>query len=92
MSEYLPISNFSWSNTIFTQESIMEISDESETGYLYDVDIEVPKDRHDILKDCPLLAEHIVVKNHMLSDYQHSFNQKRETVKKLCLTLENKTN
>lgn len=58
MSQYLPTGNFNWVDAAtFTMESIMNISNESETGYIFEYDVEIPEDKHDYFNDYPVCPE-----------------------------------
>ena len=59
MSQYLPTGNFKWVENI----DFMSLSDESEKGYILEVDLEYPKELHDEHNDLPLAAESIKVSN-----------------------------
>ena len=92
MSCKLPCQEFKWDDaSVWTEEKILSIGD-SDNGYIFEVDIEVPKDNQtqDYLKDYPLLPEHYIAKSSEFSPYQQSFEKKESTVEKLCLTLHDK--
>lgn len=61
MSKYLPIDGFQWVRTnheLFTNvPAILNISDESNVGYIFEVDLHYPKHLHDIHNDYPFCAE-----------------------------------
>ena len=70
MGKPLPQSNFHWA----TQHEIDtfkldEISEDSETGYILEVDLEYPNHIHDLHNDYPLAPERLTVTNDMLSPY-----------------------
>lgn len=77
MAEMLPISDYKWAKNISAAE-IMETEDESDTGYMLEVDLEYPQELHDIHNDYPLCAEHMEI-----GDAKH---------KKLLLNLHDKKN
>lgn len=81
MMKYLPISDFKWCEDVeqFTTESILNLSDESSVGYIFEVDLEYPQDLHDLHKDYPYCAER-----------KNPPNTKNQ--KKLLLTLDDKKN
>ena len=72
MSQHLPISDFKWINKSVINKynrdtfAISDIPDDDETGYIFEVDIEIPHDIHDKLNDYPI-AEKLLVKPDMLS-------------------------
>lgn len=80
MMQCLPLDNFQWDSVDeFTTERIMNILDESSTGYIFEVDLDYPQDLHDLHKDYPFCAENRCV--------PHTKNEK-----KLLLTLFHKKN
>lgn len=60
MMQYLPLEDFAWAppdfNTITAQE-ILLLPDDSSTGYIFEVDLEYPKEIHNYHKDYPFCAE-----------------------------------
>lgn len=57
MSQYLPLNNFSWSPT---QIDVRNISNNSDIGFILEVDIDYPIEIHDNHSDLPLAPENIV--------------------------------
>ena len=58
MSQYLPISNFKWVKNIDEiEQKLMRIKSDSSTGYVLEVDLEWPKELHDMFNDYPLAPE-----------------------------------
>ena len=55
MSQSLPTGNFKW----LRKDAILESN--SEKGYILEVDLEYPKELHDLHNDYPLAAENIVI-------------------------------
>ena len=52
MRQYLPISNFKWVKNIHKiEQKLMNINNDSSTGYVLEVDLEYPKDLHDVHND-----------------------------------------
>jgi len=60
MSQQLPISNFKWM-TKSHLENWREISSQEGRGCILEVDLEYPKELHDLHNDYPLAPEIIVV-------------------------------
>ena len=67
MSKPLPYKNFKWSDDL-TLDPIQK--------GIYEVDIEIPKELHDKLKDYPLCPEIKSINEDMLSEYQKYLNDK----------------
>ncbi|CAH1106891.1 unnamed protein product [Psylliodes chrysocephalus] len=56
MSQYLPYGDFKW---VDTNIDIMSIHDHSPEGYILEVDLEYPKELHNVHQDLPFLPEHL---------------------------------
>ncbi|GFV25209.1 uncharacterized protein TNCV_4304061 [Trichonephila clavipes] len=56
-SKYLPLKDFVWSDNNLTEKDILNLSDESDVGYILEVDLEYPSDLHDNHSDFPLAPE-----------------------------------
>ena len=70
MSQYLPTGGFRW----MTQKQIDKIDlakykEDSEKGFIAEVDLEYPEELHDLHNDYPLAPEKVKVTEDMLSDY-----------------------
>ena len=90
MSKPLPYKNFKWSNDLTLDSNNLKIG-------IYEVDIEIPKELHNKLKDYSLAPEIKNVPQDMLSEYQKYLNDKlnikyNEKDKKLILDLLPKKN
>ena len=97
MSQYLRINNFRWvKNTDEIEEKLISIKNNSLTGYILQVDLEHPKELHDIHNDYLLAPEKINIKKEWLSDYcleiANEHNIAIGTVKKLVSSLIDKNN
>ncbi|GFV96771.1 hypothetical protein TNCV_3388641 [Trichonephila clavipes] len=57
MSKYLPLKDFVWSDNNLTEQDILNLSDESDVGYILEVDLEYRSDLHDKHSDFPLAPE-----------------------------------
>ena len=68
MSEYLPYGEFKWLENIDGFD-VMTIDKKSETGYILEVDLEYPKELHELHNDYPLAPEKVAVSRDMLSKY-----------------------
>ena len=96
MSRYLPESDFKWlSSEELSDFDVSKISDESDIGYILEVDLSIPKTLHDKFSDYPLAPESMVINDSQLSPY--SLQLKRElgimspSTKKLVPNLYDKT-
>ena len=68
MIQKLPYRNLKWDGKI-TEEDIINY-DNGRTGYILEVDLEYPKELHDLQNDYPLAPEVMNVKANMLSEKQ----------------------
>ena len=94
MSEYLPYEKFEWlENT--DGFNVMTINEKSDIGYILEVDLEYPKELHELHNDYPLAPEKLAVSNDMFSEYckkiADEYDIKVGEVKKLSPNLGNKT-
>ena len=70
MSQPLPTGEFDWLNEEeITNLDIMQIADNSEEGYILEVDLKYPKELHDLHNDYPLAPEKMKICPEMLSPY-----------------------
>ena len=79
------------------EQEIMNIDDESNTGYMLEVDVDYPENLHlDVMHDnFPLAPEAMQIEKDMLSSYQEELGDQLNVTygsKKLCLTLKDKKN
>ena len=95
MSQYLPTGRFRW----MTEKQIDKIdlakyTEDSNKGLILEVDLEYPKELHDLHNDYPLAAEKVKVNKDMLSNYcqkiASKYNISTGLVHKLIPTLSNK--
>lgn len=61
MMQSLPRSNFEWVH--LQVKEILDTPDDAQHGYLVEVDLEYPKELHDLHTDYPLCAEHMIPPN-----------------------------
>ncbi|GFW03101.1 DNA_pol_B_2 domain-containing protein [Trichonephila clavipes] len=59
MSKYLPLKVFVWSDNDLTEHDCLNLSDESDVGYILELDLEYPSDLHDQHSDFPLAPENM---------------------------------
>ena len=95
MSQHLPTGKFKW----LTQKQIDETNlakydEKSKKGLILEVDLEYPKELHNLHNDYPLASEKVKVSRDMLSNYCKSiadkYNISTGLVHKLIPTLNNK--
>ena len=93
MVQPLPICDFKWVED-FTSLDVMSVADDGEMGYILEVDLEYPKELHDLYNDYPLAPEKMTIHPAMLSPYQQDLKQelqyKPAKVEKLLPNLWNK--
>lgn len=63
MCQSLPTSDFKWSTSEMSETDILKIAEDSEFGYIFDVDIEYPEHLHDDHSDLPFLVENVIPPN-----------------------------
>ena len=96
MIQKLPYRSLKWDDKI-TEDDIINY-DNGRTGYILEVDLEYPKELHDLHNDYPLAPEVMNVKANMLSEkhvdiyklINGSKEPKDEKTKKLILNLHDK--
>ena len=95
MSQYLPTGGFKWlTEKQINKINLAQYNEDSNKGLLIEVDLEYPKELHDLHNDYPLAAERVCVNNNMLSKYckriAAKYNISTGLVSKLIPTLSNK--
>ena len=93
MCRPLPYSGFRWVDSKFYNKMVTESCLHKKVegiGYIYEVDLEYPKELHDLHNDYPCAAEKMVVKDEMLSPYckkiKEDYKFSSGNVQKLYLT------
>ena len=63
VSQKLPVSGFKWKTnmSIFDEEFITNYDENSDKGYILEVDVEYPKNLHDLHSDLPFSPERIKI-------------------------------
>ena len=63
MSQKLPVNGFKWRKTMskFTEEFIKNYDEDSDKGYILEVDVKYPKNLHGLHEDLPFLPERIKI-------------------------------
>jgi len=69
---------------------ITNVPDDNPTGYILEVDLEYPRDLHELHNDYPLAPERVTVTEEMLSPYSKSFPGKHILTEKLVPNLNDK--
>ena len=95
MSQYLPTGGFKWlTEKQIENTELAKYNDDSKKGLILAVDLEYPKELHDLHNDYPLGAEKVKVTESMLSDYcqkiANKYNISTGLVYKLIPTLNGK--
>ena len=95
MSKYLPYGEFEWLKNV-DELDVMSINEESDVGYILEVDLKYSDELHELHNDYPLAPGKLIVTNDILSKYCKSiadeYDIKVGGVKKLIPNLGNKTN
>ena len=65
MCKKLPVGDFKWVDdlSIFTEDFIKNYDENSNKGYIFEVDVEYPKNLHKLHSDLPFLPERMKVNN-----------------------------
>ena len=95
MSQYLPTGNFKWmTKKKISKLDLAKYKENSKKGLIQEVDLEYPKELHDLHNDYPLGPEKVKVTENMLSEYckkiAAKYNISTGLVSKLIPTLKNK--
>ena len=70
MSQYLPTGNFKWmTDKEISKTNLGKYKADSNEGMILEVDLEYPKELHDLHNDYPIAPEKVKVSNDMLSAY-----------------------
>ena len=91
MCQYLPTGDFKWNNDEWDTEKILELKDDANIGYLFEVDVSYPEELHDYFNQYPPLPENMTVKTNYLNEWQQE-NYKESKIRKLCCSLLPKNN
>ena len=92
MAQHLPTANFRWlSSEEIEALDITAVADDSDRGYILEVDLDYPSDLHELHNDYPLAPERITVSPDMYSPYQQQ-HFPAEVSEKLSPNLQSKTN
>jgi len=82
MSQKLQTGNFQFLNDDEREKfDVFSISDDSETGYVIECDLEYPPELHDLHNCYPLAPKSLMITEDLLSPYCLSFEQKHTNCK-----------
>ena len=88
ISQMLPLKGFKWTSS---EIDILNVPEDSELGYIIEVDLEYPKELHDKHNLYPLAPEHVQFDDDILSPFQRKyFPSIRGSVRKLVPNLHSK--
>ena len=95
MSQYLPTDNFKWmTDKEISKTNLGKYELDSKEGLILEVDLEYPKELHDLHNDYPIAPEKVKVSKNMLSTYckkiAEKYNISIGLVSKLIPTLRDK--
>ena len=80
MSQPLPFKNLQFSDVDI--DTVLNTSDESETGYIIEVDLTFPEEIHDKLKEFPPCPENVAPGLDWLSDFQKELLKEKQDDKR----------
>ena len=97
MAQHLPIGNFQWlSEKKINNINLASYKDDSNKGIILEVDLEYPKELHNLHNDYPVAPEKMKINPNILSNYCSKIREKYSIssgqVQKLITSLNNKTN
>ena len=75
MCKNLPYDDFRWYYGRMDEKRVMKYSDDDDTGYILEVDLDYPKELHDLQKDYPLAPEIMSISENMLSQVQKDIHK-----------------
>jgi len=89
MMKKLPYKNFKWNTDTWDKEKILNIPDDVDKGYLFEVDLHYPDKLHQLHNGYALCSENKVIKNEMLNPFQAK-DRKESRITKLVCSFEDK--
>ena len=72
MCQHLPYSDIKIINNILFDD-VVHTPDESDIGYMVEVDLSFPNETHELLKQCVPCPENIIPNTEWFSEYQKKF-------------------
>ena len=76
MSQHMPVGDFTWlkeeeiNHFHDNIKNILDLLDDDEYGYIFEVDLEYPTELHELHKDYPLASERIKIYKDLMSPFQ----------------------
>ena len=62
MCQYLPVGDFKWNTDEWDTDKILNLKDDAEIGYLFDVNVSYPEELHDYFNQYLPLPENMTIK------------------------------
>lgn len=95
MSQYMPIGGYRWMTPtecaiLSSPDYIQRLADDGDVGYLFEVDLEIPPEKHEFFRDYPIAPTRECVNPNDLSEYSKSQQERKDnhpdfkTPKLLC--------
>ena len=75
MCKKLPYDDFKWHYGRMDEKRVMKYCDDDDIGYILEVDLDYPKELHDLHKDYPLAPEIMCINENMLSQVQKDIHK-----------------
>ena len=75
MCKKLPCDDFKWYYRRMDEKRVMKYSDDDDIGQILEVDLDYPKELHDLHKDYPLAPEIMCINQSMLSQVQKDIHK-----------------
>ena len=75
MCKKLPYDDFKWYYGRMDEKRVMKYSDDDDTGYILEVDLDYLKELHDLHKDYSLAPEIMSISENMLSQAQKDIHK-----------------
>lgn len=89
MSQALPYANFKWNTEEWNKEKIMNITDDSHTGYKFKCHLRIPENLHDYFNNYVPCPDNVQVKKDFLSEWQQDGYMETK-IRKLCCSFNDK--
>ena len=96
MSQYLPVGDYKWNTEHWDENEILNLKDDDERGYIFEVDLSYPAEIHDKHQYYPLCPTRKLVTDDMLSNFTNNLKTEKnitsDSVEKLICDLSDKKN